>query len=46
MKQSDPEEIYGKLRKKEKGKLDKGVLDQFPGAVLGIPWWECKNPIK
>lgn len=43
MKQSDPEVVYDRLRKKMGGRLDKCVLYQCRGAVLSIPWWECKN---
>lgn len=43
MKKSDPDKLYEKLRKKSGGKLDKCVLYQFQGAILDIPWWECKN---
>jgi hypothetical protein len=46
IKRSDPEEIYERLKKKEGGKLDKCVLYQFQGAVLDVPWWECKDLIK
>lgn len=43
MKQSNPERIYEKLKKKEGGKLDKCVLYVLKGAVLNIPWWKCKG---
>ncbi|MBI5874152.1 MAG: TfoX/Sxy family DNA transformation protein [Candidatus Omnitrophica bacterium] len=43
MKQSDPEELYEKLKKRCGGKLDRCVLYQFRGAVLDIPWPKCKN---
>ncbi len=43
LKKSDPEKIYEMLKKKEGGKLDKCVLYQLRGAVLDIPWPECKN---
>lgn len=46
MKRSNPEEIYEKIRKKEGGKLDKCVLYQLHGAVLDVPWWDCKNLTK
>ncbi len=46
MKQSDPAKLYKKLKKKSGSKLDKCVLYQFQGAVLGIPWPECKNLTK
>ena len=43
MKRSNPEKIYEKLKKQEGGKLDKCVLYQMRGAVLDMPWPECKN---
>ncbi len=43
MKQSDPEKLYEKLKRKSGGKLDKCVYYQLKGAVLDIPWPECKN---
>ncbi|MEK6876107.1 MAG: helix-hairpin-helix domain-containing protein [Nanoarchaeota archaeon] len=43
MKKSNPEKMYEKLKKRSGGKLDKCVLYQFQGAVLDIPWPECKN---
>lgn len=43
MRRSNPERIYEKLKKKEGGKLDKCVLYTLRGAILNIPWWECKN---
>ncbi|NQT29725.1 MAG: hypothetical protein HQ596_04055 [Candidatus Saganbacteria bacterium] len=39
----DPDELYEKLKRRNGGRLDKCVLYQFQGAVLDIPWWECKN---
>ncbi len=46
VKKSDPEELYGELRKIAGGRLDKCVLYQLRGAVLDIPWWESKNLAK
>lgn len=50
MKNSDPNKLYEELKKRNGGKLDRCVLYQFQGALLDIPWWECKNikkgPIK
>lgn len=46
MKRSDPEEIYEKLKNAEGGKLDKCVLYQLHGAVLDVPWCDCKNLTK
>ncbi len=43
MKQSNPERIYEKLKKKEDGKLDKCVLYVLRGAILDVPWWKCQN---
>ena len=43
MKNSDPDKLYEELKKRSGGKLDRCVLYQFQGAVLDIPWWECKN---
>lgn len=43
LKQSDPEELYEKLKKEEGGKLDRCVLYQLRGAVLHLPWPKCKN---
>ena len=43
MMRSDPQEVYQKLKESAGGKLDRCVLYQMQGAVLDIPWWECKN---
>lgn len=43
LKHSNPETLYEKLRQKAGGKLDKCVFYQLQGAVLDIPWPECKN---
>ncbi len=43
MKQSDPQRLYESLKKKEGGKLDKCVLYVLQGAILEVPWWECKD---
>lgn len=43
VKKSDPEKVYERLRVKEGGKLDKCVLYVLRGAILDIPWWECKD---
>ena len=42
-RQSDPEELYEELKKRRGGKLDKCVLYQLRGALLGIPWPKCKD---
>jgi hypothetical protein len=44
LKKSDPRELYERLKTKEGGKLDRCVLYQLRGAVLDIPWPECKSP--
>jgi nucleotidyltransferase/DNA polymerase involved in DNA repair len=46
MKKANPKKMYEKLKKRSGGKLDKCVLYQFQGAVLDIPWPECKNITK
>jgi nucleotidyltransferase/DNA polymerase involved in DNA repair len=43
LKKSDPRELYERLKTKEGGKLDRCVLYQLRGAVLDIPWPECKS---
>ncbi|HUV03101.1 MAG TPA: helix-hairpin-helix domain-containing protein [Desulfobacteria bacterium] len=43
MTRSDPEELYETLKNAAGGKLDKCVLYQLRGAVLDLPWWDCKN---
>jgi len=43
MKQSDPEILYEKLKRKSGKKLDKCVYYQLQGAILDIPWPMCKN---
>ena len=45
MMKSDPEDLYELLKMKNGGKLDKCVLYQFQGAILDIPWPECKDLI-
>jgi len=44
LKRSKPETVYEKLKQKEGGHLDICVLYQIRGAILGAPWWICKNP--
>jgi len=39
---SDPERVYGQLKAKRGGKLDRCVLYQIRGAKLDEPWWTCK----
>lgn len=43
MKNSNPEELYERLKNKNNGKLDRCVLYQFRGAKLDKPWWKCKD---
>jgi len=43
LKLSDPEELYESLKKKKGGRLDRCVLYQFRGAILDIPWPNCKD---
>ena len=43
MKRANPEKVYKKLKAKEGGVLDRCVLYQVRGAILDIPWWECKD---
>ena len=43
MKNSNPKELYEKLKRKQGGKLDKCVLYQFRGAKLDKFWWKCKD---
>ena len=43
LKKTDPERLYEKLKKKHGGKLDRCVLYQFRGAILGVSWWKCKD---
>ena len=46
LKESDPEELYQELKKKEGGRLDICVLYLLRGAFLDIPWPMCKNLTK
>jgi len=43
LKRADPEELYGKLKMRAGGKLDRCVLYVLQGAVLDIPWPQCKT---
>ncbi len=43
LKKSNPEKIYEKLKQKEGGVLDNGVLYVLRGAILDAPWWVCKD---
>lgn len=42
MKKSNPEKLFKKLKQIYK-KVDRCELYVFRGAILDIPWWECKN---
>ncbi len=46
LKESTPEELYEKLKIRAGGSLDKCVLYVLRGAVLDIPWPQCKDQIK
>jgi len=43
VRKSNPEKLYEQLRVKEGGKLDRCVLYVLRGAILDIPWPECKD---
>jgi len=43
LKKTNPERLYEKLRIEEGGVLDKCVLYQLRGAILDIPWAQCKD---
>jgi len=45
LKRADPEELYEKLKMRAGGKLDRCVLYILRGAVLDIPWPQCKKQI-
>lgn len=45
MRKSDPEELFKRLKTIE-NKVDPCELYAFRGAILDIPWWECKKPTK
>lgn len=40
---TNPEELYERLKRRNGGRLDRCVLYQFRGAKLGRPWPECKD---
>lgn len=42
MKKANPEKLFKRLHVLYP-KVDLCELYVFRGAVLGIPWWECKN---
>jgi hypothetical protein len=42
MRRSDPEKLFRRLLTIDH-KADLCDLYAFRGAVLGIPWWRCKN---
>lgn len=43
LKKSNPEKVYEKLKQNEGGVLDKCVLYVLRGAILNVPWWDCKD---
>ena len=43
LKESDPEELYERMKEQEGGKLDRCVLYLLRGAVLDMPWPRCKD---
>ncbi len=43
LKNSNPRELYERLKKQEGGKLDKCVLYVIQGAILNIAWPKCKQ---
>jgi len=43
LRQSNPEKLYEKLKKKRGGKLDRCVLYVFRGAVSNRPWPKCTD---
>ena len=45
LKGSTPEELYEKLKMRAGGSLDRCVLYVLRGAVLDIPWPQCKDQI-
>lgn len=45
MRKSDPEELFKRLQAIDT-KVDPCELYAFRGAILDIPWWECKNLTK
>lgn len=42
MKKANPEKLFKRLHTIYH-KVDPCELYVFRGAILGIPWWECKN---
>jgi len=42
LRNSNPEKLYERLRRKAGNKLDRCVLYQFRGAARDVSWWECK----
>lgn len=45
MMKSDPEKLFEQLQTID-AKVDPCELYVFRGAILDIPWWECKNLTK
>jgi recombinational DNA repair protein RecR len=42
MRKSDPDELFKRLQAID-AKADRCELYAFRGAILGIPWWKCKD---
>jgi len=42
MRKSNPEELFKRLKASGK-KVDPCELYVFRGAILDVPWWECKD---
>ena len=45
LKRATPEELYEKLKMRAGGRLDRCVLYVLRGAVMDIPWPQCKDQI-
>ncbi len=45
MRRSDPEKLFGQLQIIDDN-VDPCELYVFRGAILDVPWWECKNLTK
>ncbi len=45
LKRATPEELYEKLKMRAGGSLDRCVLYVLRGAVMDIPWPQCKDQI-
>ena len=45
LKRAEPEELYGKLKMRAGGKVDRCVSYGLRGGMLDIPWPQCKSQI-